>query len=204
MIKVLTLLFLVVSCSHHELQVDGKPSDAKFISKKNYKEIKGAENALRNVSGATLLITFRQTGKQDEPQDMLAFSIGSDKPTFASRASLRMDKDGYLTGIARSVDTEDSQTVRAKEKVDTGEFHKAALVVDYSKDSMRLYLDGRPLETEGKVSFAADKTADTPSATATMGAEDDGSTFFFQGELKDPKIWSRALTQEEILMNSQD
>lgn len=203
MIRLLVLL-LVVSCAHHELQLDGKVTDAKFISKKNYKEIHGAKNALRNVSGATLLITFRQTGKQDDPQDMLAFSIGDDKPTLASRASLRMDKDGYLTGIARSVDSEDSQTVRAKETVDTGDFHKAALVVDYAQDSMRLYLDGRPLETEGKVAFKSDKTSDTPSASATMGAEDDGSTFFFQGELKEPKIWSRALTAEEVLMNSQD
>ena len=200
----LLVLFVIVSCSHHELQLDGKATDAKFVRKKKHKEIKGPENALRNVSGATLLITFRQTGKQDTPQDMLSLSVGSEKTTYASRTSIRIDRDGYLTGIARSLDTEDAQNVRAKEKVDTGDFHKAALVVDYGQDSMRLYLDGRPLETEGKVDFKSDKTSDTPSHTITMGAEENGKEFFFEGELQAPKIWSRALTSEEILMNSQD
>lgn len=201
----LPLLFLLVSCSHQALQVDGKTKNSvKFDSKKGYKEITGAGDVLRNVPGATLLITFRQTGKQEEPQDMLAFSVGSDKPTFASRASLRIEKDGYLTGIARAGDNEEAQNVRAKEKVTTGEFHSAALVIDYSKDSMRLFLDGRPLETEGTVNFKAQNTSDTSSRGVTMGAEDDGSNFFFQGELKDPKVWTRALSAEEILIQSQN
>lgn len=205
MINKLSLLLLLVSCSHKSLQVDGRAKNSvKFVKKSGYFDIHGAGDVLRNTTEATLFITFRQTGKQEEPQDMLAFSVGSDKPTFLSRASLRIEKDGHLTGIARAGDNEEPQNVRAKEKVTTGEFHTAALVIDYAKDSMRLFLDGRPLETEGNVSFKAEKTSDTSSKGVTMGAEDDGSNFFFKGELKDPKVWTKALSAEEILIQSQN
>lgn len=199
------ILFIFVSCSHQELVVNGKPqSDVKFIRHGKYKEIKGAGDTLKNVPGATLMVTFRQTGKQDTPQDLLSFSIGHPKETYLSRASIRIDTDGYLTGIARALDSEEAQNVRAKEKIETGNFHQAALVIDYKNDSMKLYLDGKPLESEGSVAFQGTTTSDTPSKSVSMGAEDDGSNFYFQGELKDPRVWSRALSQEEILMNSQD
>lgn len=205
MILKLLLLFLFVSCSHKALQVDGRTKNSvKFVKKSGYFDINGAGDVLRNKSEATLFITFRQTGKQEEPQDMLSFSVGAEKPTFLSRASLRIEKDGYLTGIARAGDNEEAQNVRSKEKVQTGEFHSAALVIDYGKDSMRLFLDGRPLETEGNVNFKAEKTSDTSSIGVTMGAEDDGSNFFFKGELKDPKVWTRSLSAEEILIQSQN
>ena len=201
--KSLLLLIFLISCSHHELQVDGKPKKSvNFIKHKNYYEIDGAGTALQNTEGGTLLITFRQTGSQDSPQDMLSFSVGSEKPTFFSRASLRMDKDGYLTGIARADDAGEAQNVRAKESVSTGDFHTAALVVDYKNNFMKLFLDGKPIETEGNVNFNSQRSSDTPSRSVSMGAEDDGSNFYFQGELKNPRVWSKPLTSEEILMNS--
>ena len=184
-----------------KLAVDGKaPHDVKIVRHAKYKEIQGAGKALQNVSGATLMIEFRQTGKQDSPQDLLAFSVGgAEKKTFLSRASIRMDKDGYLTGIARSQDSEEGQTVKAKNKIPAGDIHHAALVVDYTKNEMHLYLDGRPLETEGSPKFSAKNTSDTPSVSASVGSEDDGSNFFFEGELHRPMVWSRPFAPEEIL-----
>jgi hypothetical protein len=197
----LILLATLMSCTQMKLTVDGnKPHDVKIIRHAKYKEIQGAGKALQNVSGATLMIEFRQTGKQDSPQDLLSFSVGgTQNKTFLSRASLRLDKDGYLTGIARSIDTEEAQNVRAKNKISAGDIHHAALVVNYSKNEMHLYLDGKPLETEGSPKFAAKNTSDTPSLSASIGAEDDGSTFFFEGELNHPMVWSRAFAAEEIL-----
>lgn len=201
--KNLIYLFLVtlVSCSQMKLTVDGhKPSGIKIISRGNYQDIQGAGKVLQKTTGATLMIHFRQTGNQQTPQDMLSFSVGgTEAKTFLSRASLRLDKDGYLMGIARAQDSEQSQTVRAKNKIATGEFHHAALVVDYSKNEMHLYLDGKPIETEGRPVFTAQSTSDTPSISASIGAEDDGSNFFFEGELNDPMVWSRIFAPEEIL-----
>lgn len=199
--KILALLLIISGCTQMKLSVDGKKTnDVKIIRHANYKEIEGAGKVLQNVGGATLMINFRQTGKQETPQDMLSFSIGgTEKKTFSSRASIRMDKDGYLMGIARSLDSEEGQTVRAKNKIPAGDLHHAALVVNYSKNEMHLFLDGKPLETEGSPIFKAKTTSDTPSISASVGAEDDGSNFFFQGELNHPMVWSRPFSPEEIL-----
>lgn len=199
LVFLLSLLSLF-SCSQMKLSVDGKAqSDIKIVKQGKYKEIQGAEDLLRKVSAATLMVTFRQTGNQAEPQDLIGFSIGGDKKTFFSRASIRMDREGYLTGLARAADSENAHTIRAKEKVPGGDFHNVALVVDYAKNEMHLFLDGRPIETEGAIAFTKPETDDTPSVNAAIGAEDDGSTNFFEGEIKNPMVWRRRLDPEEIL-----
>lgn len=195
------LLFFVTSCTQLKLSVDGQPSNhVKVIRHAKYKEIQNAGDVLRNTSAATLMITFRQTGKQDTPQDLLSFSVGGAAPkSLSSRAAIRMDKGGYLMGIARSLDSEAGQTVRAKEKIPAGDIHHVALVIDYSANEMHLYLDGKPLQTEGAPQFSTQTTSDSPSISASMGAEDDGSDFFFHGELHDPMVWKRKFGPEEIL-----
>lgn len=197
----LVIVLLVSSCSQMKLAVDGEErNDIEIVSRGKYREIHGAENLLRKVDAATIMVTFRQTGHQKSAQDMIAFSIGSsDKKTLASRASIRMDREGYLTGIARAGDMETAHTIRAKEKIPAGEFHNAALVIDYSKNEMHLFLDGKPLETVGVVAFSKQETDDTPSICATIGSEDDGSSNFFEGELQHPMVWRRRLKPEEIL-----
>ncbi len=199
MMKYLTLI-LLTACSQLSLKVDDKPrNDIQFVAHKNYQEIRGGENLLRNVSGATLQIEFRQTGKQETPQDMLAFSVGgSEQKSRMSRASLRLDPGGRLTGVARSTDTEESQAIRAKILIPPGKTHIATLTIDYPSHEMKLYLDGKELETEGKVFFQAKASQDTPSISASIGAEDDGSDFFFEGTLSNPQIWTRKLSPEEV------
>ena len=201
--KILVLLFFS-ACSIHELQVNGSPADnIDVVSHKKYSELKGAGDILRNVSGATLIVTFKQTGNQETHQDLMAFSVGGDgKKSSSSRASLRIEKGGQLAGIARSLDTEKAQTVRSTQKITRNETHVAALVVDYTSSEMKLYLDGSLLETQGTVSFQSKTTSDTTSISVSLGSEDDGSDFFFEGEIKDPMIWSRKLGPDVIKLYS--
>lgn len=201
--KIISLLsfFLLFSCTQMKLVVDGQEKQGiKIYSHGAYKEVKGASDILRKVSATTLMIRFRQTGNQKSAQDLIAFSVGGkDEKSLSSRASLRIEREGYLTGIARATDSEIGHNIRAKEKIKTGEFHVAALVIDYAKNEMHLYLDGRPLETAGAVAFSAMETSDTPSISVALGAEDDGSANFFEGEIQKPMIWRRKLEPEEVL-----
>lgn len=199
--KALVLIpFILAGCSQPELQVEGSASqNISIVSRGSYKSILGAEDVLRKVSEATVKISFFQTGKQQSVQDMIAFSVGgTEKKTSSSRLSLRMDREGYLTGIARATDTENAQTVRSNERIPAGKKHTAVLVVDYAKNEMFLYLDGVQLETIGKPVFRAKQTDDTPSINSSIGSEDDGSDFFFEGELSDPGVWRRKLSLDEI------
>ncbi len=195
------ILLSLVGCTQLKLVVDGEErSDIEIASRGKYKTIIGAKDVLRKVEAATLMITFRQTGNQKQVQDLIALSIGgTEKHSAMSRASIRMDREGYLTGIARALDTEMGHTIRSKEKIPAGDFHNAALVIDYAHNEMHLFLDGKPLETVGAVAFSASETSDTPSISAAIGAEDDGSDFFFEGEILKPMIWRRRLGPEEIL-----
>lgn len=195
-------LLLLWSCTQLSMMVDNKPRrDITFISHEKYVEVRGGENILRKVSAATLQIEFKETGAQDKLQDMIAISVGGVAPkSYTSRASLRLEPGGRLVGIARSTDSEEGQVVRAKELLPKGKSHVATLVIDYAQNEMKLYLDGRELETEGKVQFASKETPDTASISSAIGSEDDGSNFYFEGTLRNPKIWTRKLNAEEIMI----
>jgi hypothetical protein len=197
--KFFILLFLS-SCAQLSLTVDNKPrKDIKFISHGKYFEVRGGENILRKVSTVTLQIEFKETGPQNNIQDMMAISVGGNTPkSYVSRASLRLEPGGRLVGIARSIDTEEGQVVRAQELISKGKAHVATLVIDYAQNEMKLYLDGKELETAGKVSFASKETPDTASISFAVGSEDDGSNFHFEGTLRNPKIWTRKLSMEEM------
>ncbi len=194
------ILLLLCSCAQLSLTVDNKPrKDIKFISHGKYFEVQGGENILRKVSTVTLQIEFKETGPQNNIQDMMAISVGGNTPkSYVSRASLRLEPGGRLVGIARSTDTEEGQVVRAKELISKGKAHTATLVIDYAQNEMKLYLDGKELETEGKVSFASKETPDTASISFAVGSEDDGSNFHFEGTLRNPKIWTRKVSMEEM------
>lgn len=197
----LLALLLFSACSQLHLKVDGKESNSvKVIRHEKYQEITGAENVFRKVTGATVLIAFRQDERENRPQDLMGFSVGGAAGTksLSSRISLRIEADGKLTGIARATDTEPGQNVHSVEPVAAGKFHMAALTVDYAHNEMKLYLDGKPIAMTGKPNFSAKETSDTSSLSAAIGSEDDGSTFFFDGELKSPMIWGRTLSPEEI------
>jgi hypothetical protein len=199
--KYFILLFLC-SCSQLSLTVDNKPrNDIQFISHGKYFEVRGGENILRKLSAVTLQIEFKETGAQNTIQDMMAISVGGNTPkSYVSRASLRLEPGGRLVGIARSTDSEEGQVVKAKKLIPKGKSHVATLVIDYAQNEMKLYLDGKELETEGKVSFSSKETPDTASISFAVGSEDDGSNFHFEGTLRNPKIWTRKLNEEEIMI----
>lgn len=197
----LFLIVLLIGCSQLHLKVDGKESQSvKIIPHEKYQEIMGAENVFRKVKGATIIIAFRQDERENRPQDLLGFSVGgvSGTKSLSSRISLRIEADGKLMGIARASDQDEGQNIRSLEAVSAGKFHMGALTVDYEANEMKLYLDGKPIPMSGNVKFSSPETSDTPSLSAAIGSEDDGSTFFFDGELKNPMIWGRKLSPEEI------
>lgn len=202
----LSLLFILIACSQLSIMVDDKPrTDIQFVSHGKYQEIRGAENLLRDVSGATLQITFKTDEHSKEPQDLMSFSIGgSESKTLKSRAGLRIEPGGYLVGIARASDDDEIQTVRTSTPVELGKSQTATVSINYGENSIKLYLNGKELPTIGKVAFGAPKTSNTPSINASLGSEDDGSTFFFKGDLRNPKIWTRSLSGSEIEAHSKE
>lgn len=213
------LFFLVLlSCAHREAKLTDKLKDqlvsdhqpqqgmsqdkihptlkTKWMEK--FWQVSEAGDLLQNTEGATASVSFKLKSLPTGVQDLVAFSVGSDNSSFLSRLSIRLE-DGQIKAILRASDQDASQEILSTgAALRVGEWHRVTLTVDYSNNSASFYLDGHKLETTGTLQFGSKKTADTPSASMAIGSEDDGSNFFFQGEIGRVLIWRRALSTQEV------
>jgi hypothetical protein len=119
-------------------------------------------------------------------------------PTIESRADLTLTTGGNLSARARCIDSTAAQSVVAVQKIKAGAWVHVAAVIDFPAHSITLYVNGAPQATRGTVKFSEKATPNTPSTCGAIGADDDGSTAFFLGRIADVRIYSRALTREEV------
>lgn len=159
------------------------------------------QEVLAGASQATLAIWARPASASREPQDLIAISIGGGHAGNASRASLRLLPTGALSVFGRT----DDSTRLAREvhteagAVLPGRWTQVTAVFDFARDAIHVYLDGRLVHTVADPpQFSAKMTPDTPSDTIAVGSEDDGSAFFFHGELAHVGIWRRILSKKEM------
>jgi hypothetical protein len=194
------LIFLTSGCAQLNVFIDGQRNpQVKLVKHEKYWKIQGAENSLRKTSEATLAISFYQQRKTPGPQDLIAISVGGvGNKSLTSRASLRIDGNGHLMGIARSLDSEAAQNIVSDGPIRFHGWNMAVLTIDYAKNEMLLYLNGRLIKSHGDVHFAAQETSDTPSLSAAIGSEDDGSTFYFEGKVRDPMVYRRKLDRIQV------
>ncbi len=122
-------------------------------------------------------------------------------PTGESRAQLSLSNSGLVFVGARSTDgAPQAQSVKTAEKIaKPGVWVHVAAVADYMTDTIVVYVNGEPQATTGTVKFPHKGAPNTPSTCAAIGADDDGTRSFFIGRLADVRVYSRALTKEEIV-----
>lgn len=200
MLKLL-LLTLFVGCSQlslkHTPEILGPSLEGLKAKEQRYWKVTGGENVLRNTSVATLAIWIKPAEKATYPMDLIAVAVGNKKAAgTASRASLRINAQKKLTGLARSTDDEKLHRVEGP-SIKEGKWQHVTLVIDYAQNKMEFYFDGQLAATKN-VRFKANKTANTPSRSISIGSEDDGSKNYFQGELKHAGFWNRRLSEDEI------
>ena len=137
-----------------------------------------------------------------EQNTILALSRNNGtSPTTESRAALSLIYAGCLHGGGRVVDTGAALGLRTSAKVGKiGMWVHVAATVDYSSNSITLYLNGvAQAPAAGTVNFGGKKLSpNTPSTCGAIGAEDDGSGHFFTGRLSDVRVYNRALSKDEI------
>lgn len=169
------------------------------VIKREFWQIQGAQNILRNTEAATLSIWIYPTSDFATAQDLIGIAVGDKSlPANSSRASIRIYPKGRLFAVARAGDKEAEQNVMTKPVLQKEKWQHILLTIDYALDEMRFYLNGDLLPIKGVVNFEASKTSNTPSRSVVLGAEDDGSINHFKGQIKDVGVWRRKLNQEEI------
>jgi hypothetical protein len=198
--KMLIALLFITSCTHRKktTEVIHPSLDSIKAHRRRYWTVSGAENILRKTSVATLAAWIKPAKSSVYPQDIISVSIGGKNARNQSRAALRVIPDGRLFSVARSRDNEKPQNAQTESVVVNGKWQHIALVIDYEKNEMHFYHNGKLLKTEGSFKFASRQTPDTPSHSVIIGAEDDASEFFFTGEIKHAGIWQKKFTEKEI------
>jgi hypothetical protein len=169
------------------------------VSEKRHWVVKRGENLLRNTGVATLAVWVRPKSNSNYPMDLIAISVaGKENPSNSSRASIRLLADGKIGGIARARDDEEAQRGFSSSVMKESLWQHIVLIIDYEKNKMEFYRNGVFVPSTGRIKFKARKTSDTPSKTIVIGAEDDGSAYHFNGDIKHVGIWGRRLYQDEI------
>jgi hypothetical protein len=157
---------------------------------------------LQRVTGATLMawICLDKVGSDQDAYGILCISRNNNgNPTGDSRATLSAGYGGAITCGARAVDTGKGCWVKSNEKpIKPGMWVHVAGTIDYSADTITLYINGVPHAATGTVKFEAKITPNTPSTCAAIGADDDGAKAWFPGKISDVRLYNRALTREEI------
>jgi hypothetical protein len=173
--------------------------DSLKVSEKRHWVLKKGENILRNVSVATLAVWVKPKKDSQYPMDLIAISVaGKENPSNASRASIRLLPGGKIGGIARAMDTEEAQRGFSSSVMSESSWQHIVLIIDYEKNKMEFYRNGVFVPSTGKIRFKARKTSDTPSKTIVIGAEDDGSAYHFNCDIKHVGIWGSRLYPDDI------
>ncbi len=206
--KITLILTLVMASSCAKIKIPKFEKDVDFraetskqpfkVEKREFWVVNGGGKILRNTSEASLSVWVRQTD-QKQVQDILSFSTGGRSfEGKKSRAAIRIYPNGKLAGIARALDQGPEQMVMTKSVIEKEKWHHIFLSIDYANDEMIFYVDGVRIPTKGAVNFRGKTTSDTDSVSVTLGAEEDGTSHYVAGEIKDVRVWRRKLTEENI------
>lgn len=206
--KNLTLIFILVASACAKIKIPKFEKDVDFraetsnkpfvVTKREFWVVEGGEKILRNTPTASLSVWVRQSD-QKRVQDILSFSTGGKNfDGKSSRAAIRIFPNGKLAGIARALDNGPEQVVMTKSVIEKGKWHHIFLSIDYANDEMLFYVDGLQVPTKGVVNFRGKSTSDTDSLAVTLGAEEDGTSNYVAGEIKDVRVWRKKLTEENI------
>jgi hypothetical protein len=169
------------------------------VSEKRHWVLRKGENLARNVNVVTLAAWVKPKKNSNYPMDLIAVSVaGKENPSNASRASIRLLEGGKIGGIARALDNEAAQRGFSASVIQESLWQHIVLIIDYEKNRMEFYRNGVFVPSTGKIRFKGRKTSDTPSKTIVIGAEDDGSAYHYNGDVKHVGIWGRRLYQDEI------
>lgn len=171
-------------------------------------ELGADQDLLNGVAGATVATWMSidtLSGGADE--HIVHLSVGSDTGTNAghTRLLLRVQDNLRLEAGGRSTDTEAFQGVTSPNfstlGIGTNQWFHVAAVIDFSSDSIFIFVNGQPVATTGTVNFAGTTTANTVSMRSSIGSgfSSTGSpSGFFDGKLDDVRIYNTALSASEV------
>ena len=150
-----------------------------------YHKVENQQDILRNKNSVTLSAWIYP--KSITGQDVIAISANDPEVPNTSRAGLRVEADGRLMVLARTVDKQKPKLytfTKSPKITQLNTWHHIAAVIDYSRNQVIFYYNGKEVERDQTpILFDPNKTPDSPSPLIAIGSEDDGKAPFFHGRI---------------------
>jgi len=147
----------------------------------------GNRNWLRNTSAATLSAWIRPSAT-DGDRSVIAISINNGSTaTGVSRAYIETF-NGYVSIGGRASDADSERRIISDNSaIAAGAWHYVAGVIDYASGRGTIFVDGWQIY-DGALDFDQTVTANTSATNGAIGAQDDGSSYYFGGNLDEVRI----------------
>ena len=155
-------------------------------SQNDYIDLGVNRSLLKNAAGCTLSAVVKPESIDSE--DYIVSISVSGGSTSDSRAALGLvDGNDVIVG-GRASDTEDYRAGETTgDLIATGNWYYLAGVIDYSGDLLAIYVNGQFIGSTS-AGFSQGVTPDTSASSSAIGAQDDGSGEFFDGDIDEVRI----------------
>ncbi len=133
-------------------------------------------------------------------RDIVSISIGASSSTTSSRASIVVLSGGTLSLISRASDVDaehDCNSAAGTIAVNT--WYHVVGVADLVNATQTLYINGIQNVQSTAVAFNQTTTSNTNAYNSCIGSQDNGSAAYMSGYIHDVRIFSRALTANEVM-----
>ena len=152
----------------------------------------GNDLPVLNNTGSVTLSAWVNIGSTSSVTPFIAVSrYNGGIATSNSRVAIEQ-AGGEVKLIARSTDDDSDVanmlTTTSPFAGQVGVWHYVTGVIDYSTNSMAIFVDGVLQATAGAANFTNSSTPNTNSADASIGSQDDGSGGYFPGSIDEARI----------------
>ncbi len=159
-------------------------------------------SVLRHVNAATVTAWIRPASAlaAGSYREIVSVSVNAAAPTNVSRVALALQGDGTGGDIfagGRSTETEPQKNLADDSSLTVGEWVHVAGVIDFAAKTIRIHKNGQQTAT-ASAPFILNRTPNSVSTSAAIGAQDAGGSNFFHGDMDDVRIYCRALSVQEI------
>lgn len=157
------------------------------------------KNLLKAVPGGTISawikpLAFAGAGLK---QCFFGISVWNATPVGASRITMCVKDTKLLESGARAVAGETQSLAAGTTVMVAGTWYHVAAVADYANNKIKAYVNGI-LETNATGSYTATVTENNNSSSVALGAEDDGLSAYFNGNIDEAAVFNRMLSDAEI------
>ncbi|MFH1809985.1 MAG: DUF2341 domain-containing protein [Pseudomonadota bacterium] len=164
-----------------------------FNGNSQWIDLGAGRDFLSATSAATLSAWVKPTSVSGD-RSIIAISIyNGTTPTGVSRAYLEL-AEGYVAIGGRGSDSDiERRLVSDNSAITPGTWHHVVGLLDYASRWGTIYVDGMQIDA-GALSFDQTSTANTTATSSAIGAQDDGTTYYFAGHLDELRVAARLRT----------